>query len=59
LAAKVAGNKSVNGCMRACNDKSGRQKTTQNQPTTGAVKAGIGGGSNGDSNGSSGGGGGG
>ncbi len=32
LVAKVAGNKSVNGCMMACDDESGRQKTMQ-QPT--------------------------
>ncbi len=32
MAAKAAGNKSVDGCMTACDDKSGRWKTTQ-QPT--------------------------
>jgi hypothetical protein len=32
LAAKVAGNKSVDGCMMACNDKSEWQKIMQ-QPT--------------------------
>jgi hypothetical protein len=32
LAAKLAGNESVDCCMTACNDKSGRRTTTQ-QPT--------------------------
>jgi hypothetical protein len=32
LVAKAAGNKSVNGRMMSCNDKSGRQ-TTMQQPT--------------------------
>jgi hypothetical protein len=31
-AAKVAGNESIDGCMGACNDESGRWKTMQ-QPT--------------------------
>jgi hypothetical protein len=58
LAAKAAGNKSVDGRMTACDDKSGRQKTTQHQPMMGEAKAGSGGGSNGNSDGSGGGGGG-
>jgi hypothetical protein len=32
LVAKAAGNKSINGCMTTCNDKSGRW-TTMQQPT--------------------------
>jgi hypothetical protein len=32
LAAKVASNESIDGCMMACNDNSGWQTTTQ-QPT--------------------------
>jgi hypothetical protein len=59
LAAKVAGNKSIDSCMTACNNKSGwRKTTTTNQPTLGEAKAGSGGGSDGDSNGSGNGGGG-
>ncbi len=58
MAAKAAGNKSIDSCMTACNDKSGWQKATNNQPMTGESKAGVGGGGNGDSDGSGGGGGG-
>ncbi len=58
MAVKAAGNKSIDGHMMVCDDESEWQKTTQHQPTTGAVKAGIGGGGDGDSNGSGGGGGG-
>jgi hypothetical protein len=36
LAAKAAGNKSANGRMMACDDKSVRQTTTQ-QPTNNAI----------------------
>jgi hypothetical protein len=51
LAAKAVGNKSVNGLMIACDDKSGRQKKCNNQAMTGESKAGISGGGNGDSDG--------
>jgi hypothetical protein len=55
LAAKAAGNESVNGCMTAYNDKSRGGKQCNNQPTMGEEKASGGGGGNGDSNGSGGG----
>jgi hypothetical protein len=57
LAAKAAGNKSINGCMRAMTKADGR-KQFNNQPMTGVSKAGVVGGGDGDSNGSGGGGGG-
>jgi hypothetical protein len=40
LVAKAAGNKSVDGCMTACNDKSGRQTTTQQPTNDGSSKGG-------------------
>jgi hypothetical protein len=56
---KAAANKSVDGHMMVCDDKSKRQKQCNNQPTRGESKAGVGGGGDGDSDGSSSGGGGG
>ena len=40
MAAKAAGIESVGGCMIACNDKSGRQKTTQQPTNKGISKSG-------------------
>jgi hypothetical protein len=40
LAAKVAGNESINGCMTACDDKSRRWTTRQQSTNEGISKSG-------------------
>jgi hypothetical protein len=47
LAAKAAGNESVDGCMMVCKKRNGRQ--CNNQPNKGVVKVGGGCGGDGDS----------
>ncbi len=39
MAGKAAGNESVNGCMTACKDESGRQKTMQQSTNEGISKS--------------------
>jgi hypothetical protein len=55
IGGESGGNKSVDGRIMVCNDKNDGNKQCNNQPTTGAVKANVGGGSNGNSDGSGGG----
>ena len=40
MAAKAAGNESVNGCMTACDDESGRRTTMQQPTNEGSSKGG-------------------